>query len=315
MDTNMSPSIKEGQVAMAPRVAIGLPLVDEESPLQKKVATEKRSLEGKVPLALATLKPSNHSRNNPAFDCPIGVNEEHTVIHLEEQGKKKPAADEKDSRCYSCAFWLLVVAFVVAATGSAVLIAYSVKGFQSDEKAPLLNGSGSGDQSRPAQNGLPFNYSKEEREEYYALLLRLHGSESLIPPQSVVAKSLEWMAFEDVPIPNVNTERFWQRFALIVWYFEQGGPTLWSRVNANPSSGWILHGIGRHECDWHGIDCDENRNVTGVRLGMGTGITMTGVSLSTELGALTRLNRLDLENHRLKGSIPREWSALTNLGK
>jgi len=50
--------------------------------------------------------------------------------------------------------------------------------------------------------------------------------------------------------------RLEQRYSLVVWYFDQGGPKLWTTLNREPSSGWINFGSGVHECQWKGIDCD-----------------------------------------------------------
>jgi hypothetical protein len=144
---------------------------------------------------------------------------------------------------------------------------------------------------------------------------------------------MEWLAFEDEPIEealaksdNQGGQRLQQRYALVTWYFAQGGPKLWSTINNDPSAGWIHHGRGVHECEWMGIDCeifprkDENgrvqqRVVVSIRLSPAVGAVLTGTSLSTEIGMLTHLQRLDVSEQRLQGSIPDEWQSLTNLGE
>ena len=112
-----------------------------------------------------------------------------------------------------------------------------------------------------------------------------------------------------------------QRYALVVWYFDQGGPTVWKTLNREASSGWIAFGAGVHECDWKGVDCGEGgsdntkRAVVGLRLSPALGVVLTGTSLSTEIGLLTNLRRMDFSDQRLQGKIPDEWAALSQLGE
>lgn len=170
---------------------------------------------------------------------------------------------------------------------------------------------------------------------YYEQLLEYFGN-PLLEPTSPQIQAMNWLAFEDVPF-DLNSEihvqqvgsRLDQRYALLVWYFGQGGPKLWSTINNDPAAGWVAHGAKMHECDWRGIDCVEKelvaesgvntkivneRVVTGVRLRPTLGVILTGTSLNTELGMLTNLRRFEAADQRLVGSIPDEWRSVTNLG-
>jgi hypothetical protein len=156
-----------------------------------------------------------------------------------------------------------------------------------------------------------------DRQGYYEDLMGILQY-PLLQRNSPQGQAIQWMAFEDVPLPlEDNSEvssRLWQRFALVVWYFAHGGPNLWSSFNRDPASGWIEHGAGIHECGWKGVDCNADMQVTGLLLGAAeAGITLTG-SLTTELGVLTNLEHFDVSNNRLEGTIPDDWKALTNLG-
>jgi hypothetical protein len=152
-----------------------------------------------------------------------------------------------------------------------------------------------------------------DRQGYYKTLTGLFQY-PLLEPNSAPGQALEWMSFADVPLQETSDGRVWQRFALVVLYFAQGGPKLWSSLNSDPSGGWIDHGVGMHECKWKGVDCNADNKVTGLRLGAGSGITLIG-TLSTELGVLTNLEHFDVSNHRLQGSIPDAWKEMTSLGK
>ncbi|KAL3929296.1 MAG: hypothetical protein SGBAC_012273, partial [Bacillariaceae sp.] len=103
------------------------------------------------------------------------------------------------------------------------------------------------------------------------------------------------------------------RYALVVLYFTHGGTSTWNSINGNSLSGWINSGAGVHECDWKGVDCNLQKQVTGLRLSAAEGIILTGSSLSTEIGSLTMLQSLYMADQRLQGSIPSDWKALTNL--
>lgn len=157
-----------------------------------------------------------------------------------------------------------------------------------------------------------------DRQGYYEDLLGILES-PLMQTNSPQGEAIQWMAFNDVPLPlensNETISRLWQRFALVTSYFANGGPNLWSAFNRKSTAGWIEFGAGVHECDWMGVECNANMQVTGLSLfGEGNGITLTGL-LSTELGILTNLEHLDLSTNRLEGKIPDEWKALTNLSE
>lgn len=210
-------------------------------------------------------------------------------------------AEERDE-CCGFTPWLLALVLIVVFTIFVVVIAFVVDVTDDDGK-DVTN----------SKKEKSLVVDESFREKYYDTLIRFMREKTLVPT-SAQTHSFEWMVFEDVPIDDIDYYRFWQRYSLVVWYFEQGGPTLWSSINTQPGAGWINFGKGVHECDWNGVDCDRDLRVTSLRLGIGTGITLTGTHMSTELGVLTHLNRLDLSNHRLQGSIPEEWQSLTNLG-
>lgn len=192
----------------------------------------------------------------------------------------------------------------------------------------------------------------KDRQEYYDTLLTFLDL-PFLEPDSPQALAMEWLAFEDERLEAVLAaegpdnaaaaprddgngnghvgDRVKQRYALVTWYFAQGGPKLWTTVNIDPSAGWINFGAGVHECKWTGIDCEHfggqgeadaddaeekvQSVVVAVRLSPSVGVVLTGTSLSTEIGMLTHLKRLDLSGQRLEGSIPDEWMALTNIGE
>lgn len=172
-----------------------------------------------------------------------------------------------------------------------------------------------------------------DRQDYKDIMLTLLGLPTVMERNSPQAQAIEWLAFEDEPLFDLTTilpedldhyrDLLVQRYALVVWYFDQGGPTVWTKINTEVSSGWIQFGAGIHECDWTGVNCDygddEGKQDVGrvVELNLSpiNGLVMTGSSLSTELGLLTNLRNIDFSDQRLQGKIPDEWSTLSNLGE
>ena len=171
------------------------------------------------------------------------------------------------------------------------------------------------------------------RLDYKYSIATLLGLPKVLERSSAQALAIDWLAFNDEPLFDPATvlsedqendvlETLLQRYALVVWYFEQGGPTVWKTFNREVSSGWIEFGAGIHVCDWRGVDCDYNATagndsgrVIGLSLSPALGLVLTGSSLSTELGLLTSLRHIDFSDQRLQGEIPDEWSALSNLGE
>lgn len=206
-----------------------------------------------------------------------------------------PPSDRKSMFSF-CSLWLMILFFSAAALASILVVCFTLNVFQGRQDTQSNHGNNSAD-----------------RKDYYESLLEF--VQLPLEPGSGQSHALEWMGFVDDPLMDYTAEEFWQRFALVVWYYDQGGPTLWGTMNGDPSAGWIHHGVGVHECDWEGVDCNEAQQVTGLRLGAVPGVTMAGASISTELGVLTNMEYLDFSNHRLVGKIPDEWDMLTNLCK
>ena len=151
--------------------------------------------------------------------------------------------------------------------------------------------------------------SYEERLRYYQELQEIFQP-IIESPQD---QAIEWLAFQDDPLQGEGRNfRLWQRFALVVLYFAHGGPNTWNLFNQAPN-GWIQNGAGVHECGWRGIDCNSEKEITGIRLSGDDGITLTGEELTTELGVLSKLRYLDLSDNRLQGTITPDWSSLVDM--
>eukprot|EP00934_Nitzschia_sp_Nitz4_P001531 Nitzschia sp. Nitz4//scaffold193_size40683//1159//5990//NITZ4_007493-RA/size40683-processed-gene-0.9-mRNA-1//1//CDS//3329540261//1531//frame0 len=205
------------------------------------------------------------------------------VVELQEPNVAKPPP---------CSLWSLLLFFSCITFGSLLAACFALGIFSEFRRHPNSTALSS-------------------KSVYYERLLEF--VDLPLDPGSAQAQALEWLAFEDVPTTDSTDAEILQRLALTVLYFEQGGPSLWGTINLDEQAGWVEHGMGIHECYWRGVDCNESLDIIGLRLGSGIGITMAGSSITTELGALSKLELLDLSSHRLHGQIPAEWEALTRL--
>ena len=91
------------------------------------------------------------------------------------------------------------------------------------------------------------------------------------------------------------------RDALEALYASAGGAS-W-RVRGR----WLRS--GKSHCAWHGVACSAAGDVTSIDIG-GNGAVGT---LPTQLGALTALRVLNIDESRLSGTLPSELSALSQL--
>jgi len=94
-----------------------------------------------------------------------------------------------------------------------------------------------------------------------------------------------------------------QRYALATIYFAMGGG-LWSNDDS-----WLSSVV--HECDWHGVACDDETNAMVVSLNLQDN-GLSG-SLPDELKLLKDLRALGLGGNSIEGTLPPEYSYLENL--
>ncbi|CAB9516702.1 receptor-like protein kinase [Seminavis robusta] len=136
-------------------------------------------------------------------------------------------------------------------------------------------------------------------------------------PTQPKSKALDWIVFEDPLQLNPDANNLLQRFILSLTYFQTSQKSDW--LNCGKSStaidetcsirddwGWEVWGscwlTAVHECQWAGIDCDTEKNITGLWL-WDNGLNGP---LPTELANLPALESINFMWNRLTGSIPVE---------
>jgi len=153
--------------------------------------------------------------------------------------------------------------------------------------------------------------------DYWMQLRQQFVNDTVLIPDSPSWKALQWMTLHDPLAPLDNSERRAQRYALTVLYFAWAGRSTWSLVSGN---GW-MHDYGSgpnasiHECDWVGVACNGDNQVTTLQLG---GQEESAFSLfgkvPSELALLTNLERLVLSENELRGGLHDSiYTQLTNL--
>uniref|UniRef100_A0A7S1GJ93 Disease resistance R13L4/SHOC-2-like LRR domain-containing protein n=1 Tax=Cyclophora tenuis TaxID=216820 RepID=A0A7S1GJ93_CYCTE len=160
-------------------------------------------------------------------------------------------------------------------------------------------------------------------------------------PTSLQGKAFKWILSQDLICPDYPM--LVQRFALVVLYYSTNGDS-WRQCSNNPSA---MDRCGEEkpfmgatrflttsssECDWAGITCDgsvvttllfERNNLGGsipTEIGLLTGLREIGMeqgrlsgSIPSELGRLSQLYFIDLDYNELVGSLPSELWSLTLL--
>jgi hypothetical protein len=147
----------------------------------------------------------------------------------------------------------------------------------------------------------------EYRNDLESTLQIISMSSSFLESSSPQAKALDWLAFDDQILVENDLKQedpyaIYQRYSLIVLFFATNGE-LWD------GTPWTtLSDV--HECDFPGIDCDDNRQV----VLMDMSFRKLRGRLPDEMGALTKLTRVSLKLNSLEGTIPSFfYHQLTNL--
>ncbi|CAB9502048.1 receptor-like protein kinase [Seminavis robusta] len=134
-------------------------------------------------------------------------------------------------------------------------------------------------------------------------------------------KALDWIVFEDPLQLDPDANNLLQRFIVALTYFQTSqesdwlycGPstteeTCWIHVHSLESleSRWLE---GVHECQWAGIMCDREKNMTQLHL-RDNGLNGP---LPTELASLPALEELDFMRNQLTGTVPSIYGSFCSL--
>jgi len=110
-------------------------------------------------------------------------------------------------------------------------------------------------------------------------------------PQELAA---EFILYDDELEISARDPKFMERYALSVFYYQNGGcESSWFT-----STNW---GSGEH-CDWHGVVCNLQNRVVEINLGSNN---VSG-KLPVEFSQLLELGTMDLSNNRLSGRVSSE---------
>ena len=118
--------------------------------------------------------------------------------------------------------------------------------------------------------------------------------------ETVQRKTLDWIVQEDPRVVEFDDQTLIQRYILALLYFNNNGIKWITKKN------WMT---SESECQWDGVQCDENQMITTLKLNT----NLLTKSIPRELGWLRSLKILNLGNNNLSGGIPVELYNLTQL--
>ncbi|CAB9501355.1 receptor-like protein kinase [Seminavis robusta] len=136
-------------------------------------------------------------------------------------------------------------------------------------------------------------------------------------------KALDWIVFEDPLQLNPDANNVLQRFIVVLTYFQTSQVSDWLHcgpsTTANDAScrieyfssdllgSWWLTGV--HECQWAGILCDREKNITELVL------SNNGLNgpLPIELASLPTLESINFMVNQLTGNIPSIYGSFLSL--
>ena len=134
---------------------------------------------------------------------------------------------------------------------------------------------------------------------------RVTNEQTLHDQDSPQHNAFQWIVSEDPMQMSHEDPALLQRYALVVFYFANGGPR-WFK-----NEGWLS---GEDVCKWDHVTCESFDIVT--NQGIVTGLDFYNMGLygilPSEIGQLTSLKSLTLAGNKLFGTIP---SQLYNLGR
>lgn len=146
----------------------------------------------------------------------------------------------------------------------------------------------------------------------------MSSSDDLNNPDSAQSKALQWILYEDsMGLCPQDEKALTQRYVMAVFYYAMNGDD-WKECSQNSSS-CLDNAVfkqqrnnflsGTRECSWGGLECNKKQCIIAI---MKQNQQMTG-SIPSELGHLTCLKILDMDDNSIQGTIPDMFTNLTNL--
>jgi Leucine-rich repeat (LRR) protein len=135
----------------------------------------------------------------------------------------------------------------------------------------------------------------------------ISGPDAFSNKNSSQYQALDWLVNNDELKLSSDDDTLVQRYVLAVLYFETNGDEWFNCTRFHNSSCAFLSAAG--ECRWGGIGCDDTNSVARINIDKNN---LNG-PIPTEMGALSRLDELDLAQNALIGTIPGSIASLSEL--
>ena len=234
---------------------------------------------------------------------------EPTPFHDAEHGMKKPRSRS------TCLLALVAVLFTAACIGLIVgLVQSNNSGSSGSSKAGIDNK----EESSSANRGKDIDYGDRLNAMRFRISQAAGGSTEakFLDSTSPQSRALDWLVFDDLTISTediessstqpIDSAKVLQRYALLVFAYSTN-VELW-RVSSGLR--WDRQ-FDVNDCDFVGVDCDADGQVTDIDL---DSKNLSGL-LPDELRLLTQLKSLRLGENSIQGTVPRAvYDNLANLG-
>lgn len=238
----------------------------------------------------AASMPSREQPSSPASN--LG---EYAAVHDEYYTRHDPSR-RASSRSLACVLKSLVVVLGIAAlsvVGS--LWAVSIRPNDTQSQGEVY-----GEPSSASWN------SEARLQEIYDFLIDqgLATPSMLLASSSPQARAATWLATQDTTLVDGPLEdNFVQRYSLITFAYGTN-VGLWGVIRP-----WI-DAFEDHECRFEGVHCNVNKEVIGLHMDH---FNLAG-SLPEEIGLLTALKTIRMDDNQIEGALPETLFRLSNLG-
>jgi hypothetical protein len=125
------------------------------------------------------------------------------------------------------------------------------------------------------------------------------------------AKAMKWISEEDTYKISSKDPNVLQRFAMAVVYYAMStddpmeAPTPWKNQD-----NWLS---GEGICAWYGVECSSSSDDNGPVISLNLTNNELRGTVPTELTALSQLHKLDLSSNEIDGTIPKPLFSMTSL--
>lgn len=292
--------INNGMVSSTGRQNESLPIVSDSGPQESAICAEVH------PDVEFGMREVDQTAGIEAFVAEEAVEATGVAVVMSEEDEQR--LEDKRINKYKL---IGVGVFLILAIIVIIVVAVTVGGNGKVDEAPSKSSTPT---TAPPSSSPTFAPSDIRMQEWADFLTSYSDVEALNNRTSPQYHALRFISDDDDLQLEVGSSQGLQRYLLACFYFALNGDNWDQCTRQHQSCGgdkepWLL-GEG-DECNWFGIECD-NSMVTSIFFRRVAGENLEGY-LPPELGELSELERIILQNNDLKGTIPTVLGKLEKL--